>query len=249
MSEERPFCYYFGYGSNLLSNRMKLKNKTAMKVGIGILQDYKLTFSGQSSLWKGSTANIVPAKGSTVIGVVWKVFDTNILDKQELHYDPINVQVTLTRPESGSTTCDNHSTTCDNHSADSVSENTVPQNGQVLICRVYVQREDHQSLKKQGTPSRGYKNVILKGMKENSFPKDYIASLINTPDNGVIPEEMAQLVPECLDWYILVVLDWCILIVLDWCILVVLDWCIPMIVLWCNSLFTNGIYLNGMFLD
>ena len=195
MSEEKPFCYYFGYGSNLLSNRMKLKNKTAIKVGVGILQDYKLTFSGQSSLWKGSTANIVPARGSTVIGVVWKVFDTNILDKQELHYDPINVQVTLTRLESGS----------DNQSAD---KNTVPQNGQVLTCRVYVQREDHQSLKKQGTPSRGYKNVILKGMKENSFPKDYIESLINTPDNGVIPEEMAQLVPECLDWYIPIVLDW-----------------------------------------
>lgn len=178
MSEERPFCYYFGYGSNLLSNRMKLKNKTAMKVGVGILQDYKLTFSGQSSLWKGSTANIVPSKGSRVIGVVWKVFDTNILDKQELHYDPINVQVT--RVESGS---------------DSVNEKTI---SQVLTCRVYVQREEHESLKKQGTPSRGYKNVILKGMKENSFPKEYIDSLINTPDNGVIPEEMAQLVPECL---------------------------------------------------
>lgn len=192
MSEEREFCYYFGYGSNLLSNRMKLKNKTAVKVGVGILQDYKLTFSGQSSLWKGSTANIVPARGSTVIGVVWKVFDTNILDKQELHYDPINVQVTLTRLES-------ESATCDNQSGDGVKENTVQQNGKILTCRVYVQKEDHQSLKKQGTPSRGYKNVILKGMKENSFPKDYIESLINTPDNGVIPEEMAQLVPECLD--------------------------------------------------
>lgn len=163
---------------------MKLKNKTAVKVGVGILQEYQLTFSGQSSLWKGSTANIIPARGSTVIGVIWKVFDTTILDKQELHYDPINVQVTLTRLDSAS---------------ESVNENTVLQNGQVLTCRVYVQREDHQSLKKQGTPSRGYKNVILKGMKENSFPKDYIHSLINTPDNGVIPEEMAQLVPECLD--------------------------------------------------
>ena len=160
---------------------MRLKNKTAIKVGVGILRDYKLTFCGQSSLWKGSTANIVPSKGSRVIGVIWKVFDTNILDKQELHYDPINVQVTITKLAS---------------ETGSGQDSEV---GYVVTCRVYVQKEDHQSLKRHGTPSRGYKNVILKGMRENSFPTDYIESLINTPDNGVIPEEMAQLVPECLD--------------------------------------------------
>ncbi len=60
MSETEPKFYYFAYGSNLLTKRMHVNIKTALKHSNGLLKGYKLCFSGYANFWKGSTANIVP---------------------------------------------------------------------------------------------------------------------------------------------------------------------------------------------
>ena len=57
--DNKSRMHYFCYGSNLLSKRMHVNNKTAVKYSNGILHGYKLTFSGYSNVWKGPAANIV----------------------------------------------------------------------------------------------------------------------------------------------------------------------------------------------
>lgn len=42
------FFYYFGFGSNLLSKRIKIQNKSAERVGVGILNNYRLDFADAS---------------------------------------------------------------------------------------------------------------------------------------------------------------------------------------------------------
>lgn len=176
-SSKRDPMYYFCFGSNLLTTRMMINNKTAVKVGLGLLQDFQLTFSGHSDqVWLGSTANITPAKGSKVIGVVWTLEDFAPLDKQEVHYDPIQVEVQL------------------------LPNNDGRKSGEVIDCRTYVQQDEYRGRCLQGIPSRAYKNVMLSGMRENSFPEDYIKWLRHeVKDNGLIPEKMASLIPECRD--------------------------------------------------
>jgi hypothetical protein len=44
-SEMENFFYYFGYGSNLLAKRIKIQNKSAERVGVGILNDFRLDFA------------------------------------------------------------------------------------------------------------------------------------------------------------------------------------------------------------
>lgn len=39
------FFYYFGFGSNLLAKRIKIQNKSAERVGVGELNDYRLDFA------------------------------------------------------------------------------------------------------------------------------------------------------------------------------------------------------------
>lgn len=58
--KKEQFVYYFCYGSNLLIQRMKINNKSAMKHANGLLNEFRLSFAGNSQLWQGATANIVP---------------------------------------------------------------------------------------------------------------------------------------------------------------------------------------------
>ena len=39
---------------------MKINNKSAMKHANGLLNEFRLSFAGNSQLWQGATANIVP---------------------------------------------------------------------------------------------------------------------------------------------------------------------------------------------
>ena len=84
---------YFAYGSNLLSARMHIRNKDAVHCGTALLPDWRLEFAGSSSRWHGSPANVVPAPGDSVMGVLWSVADVRPLDQQEDTYTPVHVSV------------------------------------------------------------------------------------------------------------------------------------------------------------
>ena len=101
---------YFGFGSNLLSSRITLSNKSAKFIGLGLLRNYKLKFVWNSLRWKGSVATIVREEGSVVFGCVWELnnSDSDNLDAQEgvgqgiywsfwdvnaLHYPPVRISL------------------------------------------------------------------------------------------------------------------------------------------------------------
>ena len=58
--------YYFGFGSNLLSKRIKVLNKSAERVSAGKLVDYRLEFADTvyfSPTWNGCPATIIENPG------------------------------------------------------------------------------------------------------------------------------------------------------------------------------------------
>ena len=162
---------YFCYGSNLLTSRMHVRNPDAERVCVGRLKDWKFCFGGVSTRWQGSSADIRPDPGSYVVGVVWRIYNVASLDKQEVGYDPTEIQV------------------------ESLTD------GQIMTCRTYVMKDWYKKLceGKVPIPSLAYKNVILAGARESGLPQDYVDQFVrNVPDNGNLPEAICKLVPETL---------------------------------------------------
>ncbi|XP_063040909.1 gamma-glutamylcyclotransferase a [Engraulis encrasicolus] len=99
---------YFAFGSNLLKERLQLKNPSATFYSTGRLKDYMLRFGlwGEKvqCRWNGGVATIEESPGAEVWGVVWKLSNDNLpsLDKQEEVYSPLQVTV---ETDSGTLLC------------------------------------------------------------------------------------------------------------------------------------------------
>lgn len=66
--------YYIAYGSNLNVNQMLQRCPDAIVVGSTVIQDYKLTFRGNS---RSGVANIEPCRGECVPVGIWAVSQTD----------------------------------------------------------------------------------------------------------------------------------------------------------------------------
>uniref|UniRef100_A0A671U029 Gamma-glutamylcyclotransferase b n=1 Tax=Sparus aurata TaxID=8175 RepID=A0A671U029_SPAAU len=94
---------YFAYGSNLLKERLQLKNPSATVYCVARLKDYKLVFGNHKGLasdrWHGGVATIEHSPGDEVWGVVWRMnmSDLESLDSQENvtlgAYSPVELSV------------------------------------------------------------------------------------------------------------------------------------------------------------
>uniref|UniRef100_T1IZ91 gamma-glutamylcyclotransferase n=1 Tax=Strigamia maritima TaxID=126957 RepID=T1IZ91_STRMM len=86
---------YFAYGSNMLTERIRINNPSARKVAIAFLQHYRLDFNLYGKAWHGAVATIVPDHDNCVWGVVWQISSNDMvnLDKQEFGYDAMTVLV------------------------------------------------------------------------------------------------------------------------------------------------------------
>ncbi|XP_037130591.1 gamma-glutamylcyclotransferase b [Syngnathus acus] len=90
---------YFAYGSNLLKERLQLKNPSAMLHCVARLKDYKLIFGNYKGLaserWHGGVATIEHSPGDEVWGVVWRMnkSDLKSLDSQEGAYSAVEISV------------------------------------------------------------------------------------------------------------------------------------------------------------
>uniref|UniRef100_A0A8C6M4T7 Gamma-glutamylcyclotransferase a n=1 Tax=Nothobranchius furzeri TaxID=105023 RepID=A0A8C6M4T7_NOTFU len=148
---------YFAYGSNLLKERLQLKNPSATFVSTGRLKDYKLRFGfwGENvqSCWHGGSATVEFSPGADVWGVVWSLSDEDLinLDNQEGvdagHYDPLGVSV-------------------------ETDEGTV-------LCRTYQMNNFHAAL-----PSPQYKQVVCLGAEQNKLPDEYVTRLKDIQTNN-----------------------------------------------------------------
>ncbi|XP_006912101.1 gamma-glutamylcyclotransferase isoform X2 [Pteropus alecto] len=85
--QEEDSFLYFAYGSNLLTERIHLRNPSAAVCCVARLQDFKLDFGNYrgktSEIWHGGIATIFQSPGDEVWGVVWKMNKSNLssLDK------------------------------------------------------------------------------------------------------------------------------------------------------------------------
>ncbi len=80
--------YYFAYGSNMNWPQMRRRCPSARFVCVARLVDYGFGITRHSRLRNCGTANVLPAKGREVWGVVYDVSDEDlaILDRYEDGY-------------------------------------------------------------------------------------------------------------------------------------------------------------------
>ncbi|MEE8282489.1 MAG: gamma-glutamylcyclotransferase family protein [candidate division NC10 bacterium] len=76
---------YFAYGSNMERFWFKKRCTGAKFVSAAKLRDYDITFVRSSTMWGGGTADLRPAPGGVVEGVLWEIGepDLKVLDQYE----------------------------------------------------------------------------------------------------------------------------------------------------------------------
>ncbi|XP_078098228.1 gamma-glutamylcyclotransferase-like isoform X1 [Mustelus asterias] len=190
---EEGFCY-FGYGSNLLRERLQLRNPSAVQVAVGCLKGYKLAFgtcNGCESYWGGGVATIIPSPEDDVWGVVWrlKAADRRTLDEQshpavniakrgrQSSHDPLDLlMATLARNRLGKRSSCSLCNRQEGVSSGIYSpievriqqENT----GKEITCLTYQLNNSNFTL-----PSPIYKEVIYTGAKRSGLPAEYLKKL------------------------------------------------------------------------
>ncbi|XP_062956362.1 gamma-glutamylcyclotransferase [Cynocephalus volans] len=170
--EEESFLY-FAYGSNLLTERIRLRNPSAAFCCVARLRDFKLDFGNSqgktSQTWHGGIATIFQSPGDEVWGVVWKMNKSNLnsLDEQEGvksgTYVIIEVKVST-------------------------------QEGREITCRSYLMTNYESA-----PPSPQYKKVICMGAEENGLPLEYQKKLRAIEPNdykGKVPEEIEDIIKK-----------------------------------------------------
>lgn len=65
--------YYFAYGSNMDPAQMLTRCPSAMRICTAVLQDHKLVFNRTGTYRPGGVANVEPAPGEKVYGIIWKL--------------------------------------------------------------------------------------------------------------------------------------------------------------------------------
>ncbi|XP_043972152.1 gamma-glutamylcyclotransferase b isoform X1 [Gambusia affinis] len=166
--ENNQTFLYFAYGSNLLKERLQLKNPSATVYCVAKLKDYKLVFGNYKGLasdrWHGGVATIEDSPGDEVWGVVWRmsISDLESLDNQE------NVMLGAYRPV----------------------ELSVKTKGQDISCRTYIMNSCVYA-----QPSPQYLQVIVMGAEQHGLPTEYQEKLKAIRTNmydGLLPM-MAEL--------------------------------------------------------
>ncbi|KAJ8395767.1 hypothetical protein AAFF_G00028140 [Aldrovandia affinis] len=165
---------YFAFGSNLLKERLQLRNPSATFQCIGRLKDYHLKFGfhGEqiTNRWHGGVATIEESLGKDVWGVIWEMSNDNLdsLDKQEGVgvgiYHPIEVKVTTEEGE--------------------------------ILCRTY-QMNDF----KANIPSPQYMQVMCLGAKQNGLPLDYLRMLETMETNDYSGPSILDDIKEAMELY------------------------------------------------
>jgi cation transport regulator ChaC len=141
-----PTVWYFAYGSNLSTAQMKSRAGDVPEGQVATLANYELVFN-RKVRGGAAAANIRPAPGKRVLGVLYRVSDAALrnLDRYEgvpEHYRRIEVKV------SGP-------------------------HGQPVNAQVYIATKVEKGLR----PAAHYLQSILAGAAEHSLPADYVEEI------------------------------------------------------------------------
>ena len=151
MTTPPPEFRYFAYGSNLSGSRLHESCPSARLVTIGRLPGYRLAFTRRSERWGGGVADIRPAPGGEVQGIVWSIdaADGDALDRQEgVHASPPRyrrIEVSVTTAEGG-----------------------------VVDCLAYQVAEPQAA---HVAPSAAYLDTMLHGARSAGLPPGYLARI------------------------------------------------------------------------
>ena len=139
-------AWYFAYGSNMNRAQMRSRAGQIFEEQLGRLENYEMLFNKKARGGSG-TANIRPAPGKTVYGVLYKIPQSAFrnLDRYEgvpEHYRRIEVNVT-----NGA--------------------------GKKIAAQAFIATKVEKSLR----PASHYLQVILEGAGEHGLPAEYIAQI------------------------------------------------------------------------
>jgi hypothetical protein len=76
--------YFFACDSYMNQGQATTRLASAVWIGPAVLHDYKLTFDRTGSFRPGGVANIQPAPGSRVYGVLWRISPVDLRDLDEI---------------------------------------------------------------------------------------------------------------------------------------------------------------------
>lgn len=79
---------YFAYGSNMARLHMKAHCPSAKFVAAAKLKDHQLVFDMMARVGGGGVADIRPAKGQAVEGVLWDIAETDLKQLDEYEQCP-----------------------------------------------------------------------------------------------------------------------------------------------------------------
>ncbi len=139
-------AWYFAYGSNMNRAQMRSRAGQILEEHPGHLENYELLFN-KKARGGAATANVHPAPGKTVHGVLYKIPESAFrsLDRYEgvpQHYRRIEVQVTGA-------------------------------NGRKTPAQAYIATKVEKGLR----PAGHYLQGILEGAQEHGLPAEYIAGI------------------------------------------------------------------------
>ncbi|XP_068149492.1 gamma-glutamylcyclotransferase [Drosophila tropicalis] len=174
--------YYFGFGSNMLKQRIHIQNPTAVRIGAALLKDYRLDFAGPQNIrWHGAIATIVPTPKDSLWGTLWDIDLSNLadIDNQEgVHlglYVPVTVQVQLIGQEGKTNLTAARAYMLTNQPETNLYE--------LPADRVPESRQ----------PSETYLKCLVKGAIESSIPQSYIQRLRSIKHNGQVDSDLQEL--------------------------------------------------------
>jgi len=146
-------AWYFAYASNMSRAQMKSRAGEIFEEHVAKLENYKLVFN-KKARGGSATANIRPAPGLAVEGVLYKINEAafRALDRFEgapQHYRRIEINVT-----SG--------------------------NGQKLAAQAFIATKVDKGLR----PAPHYLKTILDGAREHGLPEDYLQKIQAAAEAG-----------------------------------------------------------------
>jgi|SRR5579875_1223196 cation transport regulator ChaC len=145
--------WYFAYGSNMSSAQVRSRAGEILEEKVARLDNYEVVFN-KKARGGTATANIRPAQGKTVYGVLYRLTEAGLraLDRFEgvpEHYRRIEVTV-------------------------------VDEEGRRIPAQTYIATRVEKGLK----PANHYLQIILQGAEEHKLPAEYIETLKQAADCG-----------------------------------------------------------------
>jgi cation transport regulator ChaC len=151
---------YFAYGSNLLEEEMaKLCPANTFQFrGRACLKGHRLAFTRRSKRTHGGVADVVPAEGESVWGVLYEIEQPCLasLDRKEGYPWAYQRQPVIVQVDAGGGAA------------------TVP-----AFTYVVAEREPNTV-----TPLPAYVELIIRGAEQRQLPKSYLARLISLREEG-----------------------------------------------------------------